>query len=508
MTREKVTDSQPGVFGLDLLTDENSLDPTSLRLAENVRCGEAGGATKRRGSQRLTAAVVAANPVLNGYSWVQPSAVTELVVINGTLYKATFGIPTTFSSVVGALAAAVVPAFASFRDGSVNVCYIADGGPLNKFDGTTLTINLASTPNVKLLAVYNERLFGATGDDETIYWSGLGNGDGLGVGGSGGGSASVRTFGRQKVTGLLTLGDSLLVLHQRGISRFTGISKDDIAIAAGTRGYSVDVGTTAPRSLVAVDHAAMVATERGVYWLESAVEPQLVSAKIATVFRSLASSDLANICAAHNRPFYEVLFFVPGVGLFAYNYLSKQWYGPWADGYLSPAVKAMWETQDSTGVPAALAGDASGWVRQCDRSGTAKDNLAPDSTGGTTYTMKAKFHRMFCGDPATCKSHRWGYVTANIFGSSTFLVRWQSRSGANSHTLPASTGIIAWDDPGTEWDEVGSTWDEGSGTGMRPFRVPMDGWGESVDVTIEDAGITEVQLSRFDLEAFNMGRRG
>ncbi len=503
MPRRRVVDVQPSIRGLNLAADSNHLAPDELREAKNVRLSEAGGATGRLGTRRIHAAALPAS-VQNGFGWIQSGSASELVVSNGTLYTATFGTPTTFTPQSGALSNTGAPMFAPFRDAGANVVYIGDGGPLNKWNGTTLTVNIASTPNVRLLAVYNERLFGASGNDDTLHFSALGDGDTLGNAGAGGGAAAVRVFGQRRITALLPLGGSLLLLHERGISRFTGLSLDDINISAGTQGYSVDVGTTAPRSLVSVDLAAMVATERGIYWLTEG-NAELVSQKITPVFRSLASTDLANVTAVHCRSFNEVWFFIPGAGVYVYNYLAREWSGPWPDGFLSPALTAIWETQNSNGTPIVLAGDSSGWVRWCDVPSLYRDNALSDGSGGTTYKSVTKFHRMTCGDPANEKSLRWGYLYADLGGSLQCVVRWQTRSGGGSFTLTPND-VVAWDDAGTAWDA--GQWDEGSGTAVQMFRVPMSGYGPDVDVSVEDDGGRAILISRFDLEAFSMGRRG
>jgi len=500
--RRRVTASQ-GAFagGLNLAADAAQLGETDLRRADNARLTEYGGVTRRGGTRRLTETALGGPSAVRGvYAW-RPVAGTELLAVaNGTLHTGTYGTPVTWTAETGTLSTTVPPSFAGFRDASAEVCYIADGGPLNQWDGATLTVNLAGTPNVRVVAVYNERLYGITGDSETLYWSSLGNGDTLGVVASAGGIANIRTFGNQRLTGLLPLGGSLLLFHVDGISRFTGVGIDDINIEAGTRGVSQDVGTIAPFSIVAVENTGYVATERGIYQVsESGVQD--ISAKIAPVFVDLTDEDLAGIRAVHQRHRREVWFFLPGKGIYAYQYRLNAWSGPWGDGFLAPEVLCLAEVPDSEGRSVVLAGDADGHVRQCDFAGVYLDNVDSDGTGGTAYAFAAQPRRLFFGGIAGEVALRWAHVMADFRGSLSAVFSWQTPTAGGSYTMDG--GANAAYDTGLAYDS-GLVYDAGS---TEVEKVPVHGRGPFVDCTVSDDGESDAVFSRVEVEGFAMTRR-
>ena len=149
MARERLGDQQPGMAGgLNSVSDESALQPNQLRRAVNMRLTEFGAATKRGGTRHTSSAVLSANPVLNGFTWRKDSGSPEILAVsNGTLYTTAYGaFPWTWTAESGTLSTTVSPSFAKFRDGTgADVVYIGDGGLLNKWDGTTLTTDIAGT---------------------------------------------------------------------------------------------------------------------------------------------------------------------------------------------------------------------------------------------------------------------------------------------------------------------------------------------------------------------------
>ncbi len=144
----------------------------------------------------------------------------------------------------GTLSTTVPPSFVEFRDaGNAEVVYIADGGLLNKWNGTTLT-EIANTLAVKQVVVFNQRLWGAGNSTypNSIFYSSLNNGDDLGnaTPPAGGGQIIVRTFGDEQIIGLAPINTSLLIFHNRGISRLTGLGQDDITNTQNYVRFAVD----------------------------------------------------------------------------------------------------------------------------------------------------------------------------------------------------------------------------------------------------------------------------
>lgn len=504
---DRIGDQQPKFDGgLNNVSDDAALLPNQLRRADNSRLTDYGAITKRGGTKRSSTSPLAAAPVLNGYTWRKDGGTQQLMAVcNGQLHTSTFGAtyPWTWTAQSGALSPTVPPSFAQFYNGSADVVYIADGGLLNVWDGTTLTTNIAGTVAVSTIAVHNERLWGcgnATYPD-SIFYSALNNGNTLGNGASSGGQIVVRTFSDETVVGLASVNTSLLIFHRRGISRLTGYGQDDVTVAP--QGLTSDVGTIAPKSIVSIGNLGFFISERGLYRCnEAEVAPVgTVDTPDPTLapIRTLSSSDFADIRAVFNRATRELWISIPNYGIYVYNTILQAWSGPWDSGYVTPATTALFDSLNYDGLPVILRGDDAGYVSVCDAPGVYVDNQLADGTGGTTYTMTAQMHRMYCGDDALAKSLRFGYITASLKWSSSTSIQWETDTDSGAFTLPAPTTGF--------WGS--GSWGSGSwgGASSRNYRVQMGGTGYYIDVTIVDSGQAAPVFSRFQLETFALGRR-
>lgn len=506
MSRPRVTDHQQGFSGgLNSSADEARLGADEVRVARNYLLTLYGAAQRRQGTQRVSTAAIA-DPIQGGFGWT--STGDTLVVAGGTLYTTSYGtLPIAFNAEIGTLSALTVPDFAAFTDG-VECVYIADGGPLNKWNGTTFTGDMAGTPNVSRLAVYNRRLFGISGDSQTLYWSALDDGDTLGNAAAGGGEAIIRTFSDSILTALATVGASLLIYHISGISRFTGWTQDDINIAAGSSGLTSDVGCKAPRTVVSLENEILFLSDRGFY---SATENEIspISMQIDSDVAGLTGAAQVASFSLHFRTRREVWFYVGGVGFYVFNYRLRRWSGPQSDGYVLPVTTCAWDDEDENRVPIALCGDEGGWVKRMEAPLIWKDNVNADGTGGAAIEGVIQLHRMFTSsrrdgtpDMETTKSWRWGYLLMDALDSEDISVEWDTQFGDNSYDFPIT---------GAAWGAVGGEWGAGTwgGSGVLPFRFPMGGRGQFVDITIRDQGtMGGGLLSRLSVEAFDMTRRG
>ena len=238
MARQKLADQQPGMSGgLNSVSDPSALAPNQLRKTINARLTDYGAITKRGGTQRTHSS--AFGPILNGFTFQQDSGTNQILVMTnsgavGSLYYTTYGAfpwTYTFPGFGSGFSNTVSPDFAQFRDGTgADVVYIADGGPLNKWDGTTVIQDIVNSISSDTIQVHNQRLWacGNSSFPDSIFYSSLNNGDTLGYGLGGGGQIIVRTFGDEKIVGLASINTSLLIFHRRGISRLTGFGQDDI----------------------------------------------------------------------------------------------------------------------------------------------------------------------------------------------------------------------------------------------------------------------------------------
>lgn len=506
--REKVVDQQPKFDGgLNSVSDDASVLPNQMRRADNARLTDYGAVTKRGGTKRTTASPIAAASILNGYTWRKDGGTQELMIVcNGLLHTSTYlsTYPWTWTARTGALSTTVTPSFVQFRDASADVVYIADGGLLNVWNGTTLTTNIVGTLDVTNLAVHNQRLWGCgnAAFPDSIFYSALNNGDTLANGAASGGQIIVRTFSDETVVGLASVNTSLLIFHRRGISRLTGYGQDDITVAP--QGLTADVGTIAPRSIVSIGNLGFFVSERGLYSCNesevSAVGTVDTPDPLLPVIRNLTSAQVANISATFNRATRELWINVPTYGVYVYHTVLRAWSGPWESGFLTPATTTLFDSIDSDGLPALLRGDADGYVTTCDETGVVVDNQLSDGTGGTPYTMTIQMHRMYCGDDALSKSLRFGYITASLDSSSSTIIKWVTDSVTDTFTLPTTFVSSRWGNGVWGYGLWGSA-------NSSNYRVQMSGTGYYIDVSIIDAGQTIPVFGRFQLETFALGRR-
>lgn len=494
--------------GLNVVSADDALGQNQFRRGENGRLTIFGAFQKRGGFQQTAPALVPGSPIQNGASW-SPGAGPKLTlaVANGTLFTTpyvSFPLPWTQVGASQALSPAQAPMFAPFISNLGTECvFIGDGGALNKFQGGALVTRLPGTPHCTLLAMHNERLWGA-GDPafpDSVFYSGLNDGDSLGVGAAGGGQIIVRTFGAEKIIALQSLGTSLMILHPHGLSRLTGYGQSDITVSPA--GITRDVGTVAPFSAFVVDNLLYFVSDRGLYVAsEQDVAPVNTPDRpdpLSVYLPAMSAANLAAIRVRLNRATRELVIAVPGYGLFLYHAILKAWAGPWTDGYLSPETTALFESSNENGYPILLVGDAGGFVSEMDRPGIFRDNVAPDGTGGTPITMTLRCRRLYAGDPHISKAWRNVYVLASLDGSQSTTITCTSDTLSDAHQLtPSTAGTWGFGTWGT------GTW---GAANQVSYEEPMAGTGYFQDVTITDAGEALPVFSQVRVRGFLLGRR-
>lgn len=502
-SRRVVADQQSVLSGgLNISADSSQLQANQIRRAENTRLTVFGGLLKRLGSQYTHASAIGSgNPVRGGFAWEKDDGTQQLLAVsNGKLHYGTYGIPMTWTAVNAPTlaSAAVYPSFAAFRDATQEVVYIADGGKLLKWDGATLARS-ATTPNVSRIWVYNQRLYGCSGLDAILLASGLNDGDDLGYTGGDGVQVPIRTFGESVIVGGAALGVSNLIFHAGGISVWTGVTQDDIAVQAGTLGLSSDIGTINPASIVVTETEVYFLSDRGFYAANTAGLRRISTNLDPDIFALFTNS--ANLCAADNHFYREIEYYLPDAGFYAFNYQLQAWTGPWNGGYLSPVTHSCWQAKDSNGTPIVLVGTSTGFVKQMDPADIYKDNVLSDGSGGTAITMLCQFRRMFFGNPPSDKALRFAYLLVALNGSSNAGLSWNTATLSGSFTLTQSGGVI-WGTPSMVWGSF--IWGSGD---AQEYRVQLAGRGAYVDFTFTEAGTnTPPLISALRCDAYDYGQ--
>lgn len=514
--RKPISDEQPSFKdGLNTVSTDYAVLETQMRRSDNIRLNDYGAATKRGGTQRTAGALVAATTVRNGYGWRKDSSTFyTLAMCNGHLFTTTYGaFPLTWTDQSGAFTASAVPSFAGFRDTSANVVYVASGGALRKWDGTTLT-SLANPVHASGVCVYHDRLWGwgVSGTLDSIYYSNLSaatsskGGDSLGYAPDSGGQIVVRTFGQQDIVSAAVVNTSLLIWHKRGISRITGYGNSDITVTP--EAITADVGLVGQGALVVFDNIAYFVSERGVYQAnEMSVSPLDTPDKpdpVRAIISTLTAANLALIKCAYNRPAHELWVQVPGVGIYLYHTVLQSWSGPFVDGYTNPDTTCLFETLNASGQPVMLRGDETGFVSLCDEMTYFLDNVAAAGTGGTAYNGVIQCHRMFCGDATRANAYRWIYLLGQPAGSTQINVAWNTITDAESYQIPV-TQLGA----GGAWGATTSTWGTGiwGAGGQTPFYIPASGVGPFIDVIITDSGMAASQYMAVQVQGVAYGQR-
>lgn len=520
MPRPVVEDAQEAFTGLNTTADISQLSPTEVRTAAEAKFTTYKGITKRNGTQLVGIAGNA--PVLGGIGWdvsqvVAPfladrNGIQQIVISGGITGDINvFKLPSTGGSGENAgdgFRPNSPVSIVAFQDiNGAPALYIADGGQISKFSGNdNPTYHLTGTPaSIVTVAVQNQRLFGIDGVTEKLYWSELNNGDSLGIiSYGGGGYDDIRTFGQQANKALIALGQSLLIVHERGISRFTGFGIDDIGILSGTQGVSADIGTTAPFSWLAVENVAFGLADRGFYEVTE-FGVQQISAPIDSVIQELDRSLFPYVRAAHDKLNRTVLFYLPTVGVYAYNYRVGGWSGPWQGAYLNHDVRAMWATTDENGTPIVLCGGADGVLFRAEVPGSYLDDVPVDgTTGGSAYTMSVQCHRMYFENPVSMKSTRFGFLRGAALGPSGTAVTWNTDLSRTGTTQNVATADLVWDAAGALWDMAGTVWDDGPSA---EYRIPGGVKGTYCDMTITDSGQSGAVYSELRLLAHDLGQR-
>lgn len=506
MGGQRIVDVQAGFTeGLNAVSDPASLGASQARVLTNVSLTAYGSAQRRLGTQRLSAAQPnSGNPVTCGVYW--PSQNKFVIGSGSNLYQGTFvSIPVTWSQVAAANGLITDGrSFVVFTDTSGNeVVYIASDN-LSKLDSSgTFTGAISGTPAVTGLVVYNNRLWGWIAGSNALYFSNLASaagsigGDSLGVGASSGGQINVVTFGASGIYKCAVIGSSLLIFHQRGISRLTGFGLSDITVQpqAVTPDFSI-VGpwavTTYNGMGWAVGFQGLAAvTENGVQLVGTPSKPDPLPAILAA--NAIAANDVS---VAYNPTTQEV-WVAHNSGVYVYNTILGSWAGPWQNVYSTPPVNCFIQypggvLASSFTEPFVAFGDGLGWLLQTNIG--YRDSVTSAGTGGQTYLMSVQCRRLFGQSPlepggarAYAKSWRWANVLAQLAavgaGNAPVVTLSSQYGGSSTFTVSPVANV------------------------QQPYYVPAGGVGPYLDVTIADQIDGASEYAMVEVEGFYLGQR-
>lgn len=468
----------------------------SLSQCANMHLLSDGSVEKRGGTQRIHASTVPGPTILGGHIWRPTPSTVDLFIItddaNAFYNTSSLTIPVTFTLRGGGFSTTNYPSFADFRDASADVVYIADGGFIRKWSGSVLSSAIGGTPSaIGQIAVYNQRLFGISGTDQTLYWSALNNGDTLGNAGAGGGSAIIRTFSNDPIVALAPLGDTLLMFHTRAISRFTGWSQDDFSVDEGTRGVDNNVGCGAARSVVSIGKSVFfLGAQRSGVHITDGVSVTRVTDTVSARFENLSLSGAE--FSLHIPAMRSVILFNTIGGHLVYNYHLNAWSGPYSFVWPSDGPLSGWVDPRADLLTSGIyLGGQQGWVRQLYTDGVtatqSKDDVTSAGSGGTAVTGSLTTNALPLGGRFDEVRAKWAFVNVAANNTHTPEVAIGNGSYTTLDTSGAGGGIPSYFD----------------------YRVPFISASTTVQLVFRDSSavVPPVRISSGSVEGFLMGRR-
>ncbi len=124
-----------------------------------------------------------------------------------------------------------------------------------------------------------------------------------------------------------------------------------------------------------------------------------------------------------------------------------------------------------------------------------------DGSTGTAIEMVVQLRRQYYGDDTLAKAFKWGYINAVLGSSASIVVEWTSDLGAGTETITGAAGGT-WD-PTATWNAA-LNW---GSLGTRSYRIPLSTTGYYLDIKLSNSEKNSVTISRWQTEAFALGRR-
>ncbi len=522
MGRTKLTDQQAGFAGgVNTVSDPAFLRPDQARNLENFRLTSFGAAFKRLGTALTTNDAITTfdttNSVYGGIYWASQDKIYATgAATNSTsmqLWQTVYPeiwTGATWTSLGGVLQYRPV----IFTDGSdPEVMYLAGDNThkVNKVTaGGSISSLTTSTAQVIGLVVFNDRMWGwnTTNQPNALVYSqlstivGTTGGDSLGLVSAGGGTIIVTTFGMAAIRACVVIGSSLIILHQRGISRLTGYGQDDITVVPQALTSDVGMGNGNLSGVCVVANVAYFVTDRGIYYAtESTVHALSTPDKPDPTQALLTSGQVlpSQFILQYNRQYSELWVSITGVGVYVYNTVLQSWSGPFTGTYAS-GTRAIFEVINSTDGSSHLWRSTYNgthipgfFVSECDRANFPKDDSTTGGDPAYTVTAPLQMHRMYFGDRGKSKTYRWVNILAQVTQTSgpTPVVVCTTQEARN---LPPNVSTThAFENPiGVQTD----------------YYFSPGGYGPFIDVSIIDEGVgppNEYALAT--LEAYFLGQR-
>jgi len=437
--------------GVNRQFTQDTRDGTELTTAQNCRFEQLGALTKRTTTKRIHAnAIGSGTDPVRGVYYFNPGTPQIVAICDGKLYHKTLA-AADFTEVSTVPIPDVAARFFTYRSGNDILLYICAGG-LFKWNGTTLT---DETPTVDGSprefidgVIYRNRAY-ATEGTKRLYVSARLDPDEWVVGGD---YYDIEQYDAEPLTSLLKVGSSLLPMKRDTVSRYTGISTEDVQIDTEQEGISATLGNIALQTAIQIDEAGLMLTEAGLFIVtESGIEE--ISGKIDAVFvDEVNRAQWQNAVAGYLKRRREVVLFLPPTGSsnntlgWLFNLETRTWAGPWVSTF---PITCLGRYERANGDDSLLAGGSDGFVRDLDASAetVSKDDMLADGTGGTAIPLSVELPTLIEGVPMRNKLLRkrqsieadlgTAYTTTPSPAGGLLTVSAASEHGTQSLTIPS-----------------------------------------------------------------------
>lgn len=274
--------------GLNTRDSKHRIGDNEAVVLLNLISIKGGGLEKRKGTSKYNSSVISSDKTVHSLYRFYKSAISYrkmLVVCDSTLYVGDDGAGT-FAS-VGSLSVSDPCFFATWGD----VCYMFNGTIKKQYDGTTLSDIGGSPPAGKYVVFRKDRLYvaGVSGAPNRLYFCETGDATTWNTGSN---YIDVRSNDGDKITGILPIGDNLVVYKNNSIWLLTGTSASDFFLTEVVAGK----GCMAPKSLVADKSIHYFLHRVGVYAFNGS-EAVKISGKIDPEIDGIAPNYFENAAA-------------------------------------------------------------------------------------------------------------------------------------------------------------------------------------------------------------------
>jgi len=465
--------------GLNVKDSEHMIADNQCIDIKNFYFDQKGALSKRNGSKEYNTSAIDSNPILSLFRFYKSSgSFQEFLCLSGsTLYKGD-DIGGTWTSIKTGLTAGKRCSFAVWGD----LCYMWNGydTPM-QYDGTTVSDVSGSPPNGKYVVFRKDRLYvaGDPNNPNRIYFCDTGNPTSWSTGSN---YIDIRSNDGDMITGILPLGDSLVIYKNNSVWMLAGTQTSDFFLSM----VLSKVGCMAPGTLVEYHNIHIFLHRLGVFSFNG-VNAQILSEKIEPRILDINATYIAKAAGGIYKNHYWLSLTKTGDTENKDTYLLNMQLGAWTYfSGLSPNVFTSWNGPTDKGE--LFCGDSTnGFVWQLDTGTTDGSQIIE------TYFYSKYFS---VENPEKSKMLRKLYFSTNLIGADIgviIAVDW-------SKIEFGRTVNIASD--GDSWDSA--TWDTGKWVGgeIKNIMIPVSAGltGRYFAVKFFDSEKIGYKISGFSLD--------